>query len=76
MIQMKNLNFFANGRHSVKQLCFDSKQQTRQSFSVKLVECINLTLSDFFFLKLGFTPCKVEQPLHGTELQEKETQKD
>ena len=27
--------------------------------------------SDFFFLKLGFTPCKAEQPLQGMELQEK-----
>ena len=26
------------------------------------------------FFKLRFTPCKVEQPLHGMELQEKETQ--
>ena len=25
----------------------------------------------FFFLKLGFTPCKAEQPLQGMELQEK-----
>ena len=28
------------------------------------------------FFKLGFTPCKAEQPLQGMELQEKETQKD
>ena len=28
------------------------------------------------FLKLGFTPCKAEQPLQGMELLEKETQKD
>ena len=28
------------------------------------------------FLKLGFTPCKAEQPLQGMELQEKEPQKD
>ena len=26
--------------------------------------------------ELGFTPCTVEQPLEGMELQEKETQKD
>ena len=26
--------------------------------------------------KLGLTPCKVEQPPRGTELQEKEAQKD
>ena len=30
---------------------------------------------DSFFLKLGFTPCKAEQPLQGMELQEKGTQK-
>ena len=29
-----------------------------------------------FFFKLGFTPCKAEQPLQGMELQEKETHKD
>ena len=28
-----------------------------------------------FFFKLGFTPCKAEQPLRGIELQEKEAQK-
>ena len=28
------------------------------------------------FKKLGFTPCKAEQPLQGMELQEKEAQKD
>ena len=28
------------------------------------------------FLKLGFTPCKTEQPLRGMELKEKEAQKD
>ena len=30
----------------------------------------------FVFFKLGFTPCKAEQPLRGMELQEKEAQKD
>ena len=28
-----------------------------------------------FFFKLGFSPCKVEQPLQGMELQEKESKK-
>ena len=28
------------------------------------------------FFKLGFTPCKAEQPLWGVELKEKEAQKD
>ena len=37
-----------------------------------------VTLVDLFifFIKLGFTPCKAEQPLRGMELQEKEAQKD
>ena len=30
----------------------------------------------FPLFKLGFTPCKAEQPLQGMEAQEKETQKD
>ena len=30
----------------------------------------------FFFLKLGFTPCKAEQPLLAMELQEKKHKKD
>ena len=30
----------------------------------------------FLFFKLGFTPCKAEQPQQGMELQEKEAQKD
>ena len=29
-----------------------------------------------FFKKMGFTPCRAEQPLQGMELQEKEVQKD
>ena len=28
------------------------------------------------FLKLGFTPCKAEEPLQDMKLEEKETQKD
>ena len=30
---------------------------------------------DIIFKKLGFTPCKAEQPLQAMELQEKEAQK-
>ena len=30
----------------------------------------------FFSFQLEFTPCRVEQPLQGMELQEKEAQKD
>ena len=31
--------------------------------------------AEFLFKKLGFTPCKAEQPLQGMELQEKEAHK-
>ena len=34
-----------------------------------------LNLKLIFFFKLGFTPCKDEQPLRGMELQEKKAQK-
>ena len=30
----------------------------------------------FLFFKLGFTPCKAEQPVRGMELQEKEAHQD
>ena len=39
-------------------------------------DSLNFSKSLQFFFKLGFTPCKTEQPLQGMELQEKETQKD
>ena len=35
-----------------------------------------MTNNYFFEKKLGFTPCKDEQPLRGMELQGKEAQKD
>ena len=35
-----------------------------------------LMLQLLFLLLLGFTPCEAEQPLQGTELQEKEEEKD
>ena len=37
---------------------------------------ITIKTTKTIFLKLGFTPCKAEQPLQGMELQEKEAQKD
>ena len=39
------------------------------------ISVLDLNIS-VFFLKLGFIPCKAEQPLQGMELQEKETQND
>ena len=30
----------------------------------------------YVFFKLGFTPCKAEQPIRGMELQDKAAQKD
>ena len=44
-------------------------------FSVKLVHIVGEGVWRGF-LKLGFTPCKVEQSLWGMELQEKEPKKD
>ena len=35
-----------------------------------------LDILALIFLKLGFTPCKAEQPLQGMKLKEKEVQKD
>ena len=43
-------------------------------FLVKFIAEDYSTKSSFF--KLGFTPCKAEQPLRCIELQEKEAQKD
>ena len=39
------------------------------------LHCIS-SFEEVLFFKLGFTPCKAEQPLWGMELQEKEAQKD
>ena len=39
------------------------------------IRCFTIFRINFFF-QLGFTPWKAEQPLQGTELQEKEAQKD
>ena len=44
----------------------------------KVLRSASTCISESFFVfkKLGFTPCKAEQPQQGMELQEKETQKD
>ena len=42
-------------------------------FRIFIVATIIINLLSIY---LGFTPCKVKQPLQGMELQEKETQKD
>ena len=41
-----------------------------------LIGYVSSLYSLIFLKKLGFTPCKAEQPLQGIELQEKEAQKD
>ena len=38
--------------------------------------CNKISFALFFKKKLGFTPCKAEQPLQSMQLQEKEAQKD
>ena len=61
----------------VSQIVFSSKTRSKKigiNFSCeKLLFCEILFC---LFFKLGFTPCKAEQPLRGMELQEKEAQKD
>ena len=39
-------------------------------------DTIFLIICFYVFSKLGFTPCKAEQPLGGMELQERKAQKD
>ena len=34
------------------------------------------SITETFFFSLGFIPCKVEQPIRGMELPEKEAEKD
>ena len=43
---------------------------------LKDIDTHHQQMDRFFFLQLGFTSCKAEQPLQGMKLQEKETQKD
>ena len=35
-----------------------------------------MIITTIYFFKLGFTPCKAEQPIQGMDLQEKEARKD
>ena len=59
---------FSNRKGSLPILC------VKEDFkSLDLAECL-CAVFFFIFFRLGFTPCKAEQPLRGTGLQEKETQ--
>ena len=49
---------------------FDQVLYITSLFGTKIIGSI------FIFFKLGFTPCKGEQPPQGMELQEKEAKKD
>ena len=51
------------------------KSKKFESFQILSSSFIN-HIDEEFFLKLGFTPCKAEQPLQGMKLQEKKAQKD
>ena len=56
---------------------FDSLDHTFAIPVLKNLVLVTILSVGFFLLfKLGFTICKVEQPLWGMELQEKEAQKD
>ena len=50
-------------------------ENVKNRIDLKLVNTCKDYLKLIFF-KLGFTPCKGEQPPQGMELQEKEAQKD
>ena len=57
----------------VDQFYLSSKKLTKYQNTVLFkYYCITF----FFKKKLGFTPCRAEQPLQGMELQEKEAQND
>ena len=45
-------------------------------YSSSLKVSFPIIVSLYIFFKLGFTPCKAEQPLRGMELQEKKRKKD
>ena len=64
------LEFLHGGKTIVQQIL--ASEEINKSKRLGLVE------SQFFlfFVLLGFTPCKTEQPLRGMELQEKEAQED
>ena len=46
------------------------------NLSKEIIKPIQDVKMNMIMMKLGFTPCKAEQPLQGMELQEKQTQKD
>ena len=61
-------------------LCFNLFMIGNNSFDnqgSKINKFFNiLTYYFLYFLKLGFTPCKAEQPLQSMELQKKKLKKD
>ena len=71
--QTKNKNFSPQNIETLLS-CLDSRGTWRKLY--RLLKSFFLFHLVFFFFKLGFTPCKAEQPLQGMKLQEKETQKD
>ena len=56
--------------------CNTSNIAKCESSTLKWLLNVNETsLKETHFLKLGFTPCKADQPLQDMELQEKKAQK-
>ena len=55
---------------------FSKRYLKTPSWNFVLKNKLQKALYLFFFFKLGFPPCKSEQPLRGMELEEKEAQKD
>ena len=50
--------------------------QTKSRKNTGVFKPIQYCQDKIYFFQLGYTPCKAEQPLQGTELQEKQAQKD
>ena len=52
------------------------KQVKINSSSKKMAQTKKMVQMGLYFSKLGFPPCKAQQPLWGIELQENKVQKD
>ena len=78
IIQENNLAFLHDeSETSVKNNCLtpDELYKELSTISPTSTLYLHMNISSLFF-KLGFTPCKAEQPIWGMELQQKEAQKD
>ena len=76
IIQENNLAFLHDESEiSVKNNCLTPDKLSKELSTISPTLYLHMNISSLFF-KLGFTPCKAEQPIWGMELQQKEAQKD